>query len=91
MAIASVILFTLMARKNAVVPSLFIVFAAMDLAFHTLGYVATSTTLFSLDPAMLETEQPRILAELKMSIFFWVIFLPYFLVSERVRNTFTHD
>ena len=91
MAIGSLVVFTLMCRKHAVLPMMIIVYAVTDLSFHALEYIATTTYLLDIDPGIAASEQPRVLNSLKTTIAFWAVFVPYFLVSERVKATFTDD
>jgi len=91
MAIGSLVVFTVMCRRLAIVPMLVIVYAVTDIAFHSLAYVATVTDLLGIDPEIATGEQPRVLESLRMTVAFWFVFVPYFLVSKRVKATFDDD
>ena len=91
MATGSLVVFILMCRKHFMFPMLVIVYAVTDIAFHALEYIATITELLGVDPEIAASEQPRVLASLRTTLGFWFVFVPYFLVSERVKATFTDD
>ena len=90
LAVGSLVVFTLFCMRHSIVPMLVVVLAIGDIALHTLEYVAVTTYVAQANPELATGEEPRILEGLKTTLAFWTVFIPYFLVSKRVRNTFVN-
>lgn len=77
------VLLYLVFTKHHLFPKLFIVFLASNLAFVTVDFFAAD-----LIPAIAGQDDPESLKELGRTVIGALIWIPYFLTSERVRNTF---
>jgi hypothetical protein len=91
MAVGSVAVFTMMSKKHSIVPLLVLVYAVTDVAIHGLEFVAVSTPWLQIEAAIAEAARPRVTESLSSTVVFWAVFVPYFLSSQRVKNTFVHD
>lgn len=77
------VLLYLLFTKHHLFPKLFIAFLASNVVFVTADYFAAD-----LIPAIAAQSDPEALRELRRTIVGALIWIPYMLRSERVRNTF---
>lgn len=91
MALGSIAVFTMMCKKHSIVPLLVVVYAVTDTAIHALELTAVATDWLNVAPDVAQAARAQVEEGLGSTIAFWAIFVPYFLVSERVRNTFDAD
>ena len=82
--VASIVLLVLLFRKHYSFPKWMIIFYATNLAFVGIDFV-----LADLIPAVAAQQNPESLKELVRTMVGAAIWIPYFIKSQRVQNTFT--
>ena len=88
--IAAVVLLVLLFQKRRVLPRLMIVFYIFNLAVCAMDLLAIVTFIANAFPEIAKNlipESAKVVAQALVGTLIWV---PYFLVSKRVKNTFVN-
>jgi len=86
--VGSVVLLALFFQRSRHLPGLMVVFYVVLLAVTTLEYLAVDRQLFGVTAEIAEQEGHQVEEGLRMAIASAILWIPYFLVSRRVKNTF---
>lgn len=82
--LGSIVLLVLFFKKHCRFPKLMIIYLLLNVA-----YVGGDYFLSGLIPAVAEEEDPESIKELVRAVVAAAVWIPYFIKSERVKNTFT--
>jgi len=86
--VGCVVMLTLIFRRRAVVPPLMVVFYVTLVGVCALEYASLTRFSAGIDPAVVQAEIDGAREGLGYALTNAILWIPYFLVSERVRNTF---
>ncbi len=84
----SVALLALMFAKNELVPMLMVVFYLVLVGVAGLEYVAVERHMFGVTPEIAQSSVREVTNGLRDSVGIAIIWIPYFIASKRVKNTF---
>jgi hypothetical protein len=88
LAVGSVVLLALFFQRSRHLPGLMVVFYAVLVGVTTLEYVAVDRLLLGVTPEIAASEGKLVNDGIRMAIASAILWIPYFLVSRRVKNTF---
>jgi hypothetical protein len=88
LAVGSVVLLALFFQRSRHLPGLMVVFYAVLVGVTTLEYVAVDRLLLGVTPEIAASEGKLVNDGIRMAIASAILWIPYFLVSQRVKNTF---
>ena len=88
LAVGSVVLLALFFQRSRHLPGLMVVFYAVLVGVSVLEYVAVDRLLLGVTPGIAELEGRQVREDLGIAIASAILWIPYFLASQRVRNTF---
>jgi hypothetical protein len=86
--VGSVVLLVLFFQRSRHLPGLMVVFYVVLVAVASLEYVAVDRLLLGVTPEIAEQEAKLVNDGIRLSITSAILWIPYFLVSRRVKNTF---
>jgi hypothetical protein len=86
--VGSVVLLALFFQRSRHLPGLMVVFYVVLVAVATLEYVAVDRLLLGVTPEIAEREAKLVNDGIRISVASAILWIPYFLVSRRVKNTF---
>ena len=88
LAIGSVVLLVLFFQRSRHLPGLMVVFYVVLIGVTALEYLAVDRQLFGITAEIAEQEGHQVEEGIRMAIASAILWIPYFLVSRRVKNTF---
>ena len=86
--VGAVVLLTLFLKKLAIVPPVMIVFYVVVACVSMLEYLSVTRFSEGIDPGVIAAEAGMVREALGHAVPSAIIWIPYFAVSQRVRNTF---
>ncbi len=86
--VGSVVLLVLFFQRSRHLPGLMVVFYLVLVSVATLEYVAVDRLLLGVTPEIADREAKLVNDGIRISIASAILWIPYFLVSRRVKNTF---